>query len=296
MGDNLLEVATRPGVSDKASMDAFKNAGALDKESSWKGYKVRKYEAVYHPDGKLAMVTFALVKSLHGSKLASLDNLQASMTPQCGDSWSRTNDGNVGILQTKVSASGLTCSVLDQGRDTVVVSIANMTLGDAAKSTGSSAVPGAVAPTSPAVQIPSVSQEPTAATGIQTVAGTLMAVAKANSENTSELKLNGRLVFDGSESTIRIEKTFAIEGKTAVLLAISDGGTACPAVYRILSISPDGRIFTSDEFGTCSDLVKATAGKSSLMISMPNMDGKDESSWMFSGETLNQVRGGSRPK
>ncbi len=123
-----------------------------------------------------------------------------------------------------------------------------------------------------------------------------MAVAKANSENTSELKLNGRLVFDGSESTIRIEKTFAIEGKTAVLLAISDGGTACPAVYRILSISPDGRIFTSDEFGTCSDLVKATAGKSSLMISMPNMDGKDESSWMFSGETLNQVRGGSRPK
>ena len=62
-GDNLMEAATKVGVSDKASMDAFKNAGGLDKESSWKGFQVRKYEAVYHPDGRLAMINLTLIKS-----------------------------------------------------------------------------------------------------------------------------------------------------------------------------------------------------------------------------------------
>lgn len=302
MGDNLLEAATQPGVSDKSRMDAFKNAGGLDKESTWKAFQVRKYEAVYRPDGKLAMINFTLVKSWPGKQLASLDNLRAAMTPQCGSSWSSSNVGNASVLQTKDSPAGFTCSALDQGQEDIVVSIANMVAGDAsaqAPAPRAQATPSpniATAPSANSTQAQANSQATAATDGVQTVAGNLVAVVKENGGSPSILKLSGRVVFDGSDSAIKIEKTFAIEGKTLVLLSISDGGTACPAIYRILSIAPDSRIFTSDEFGTCSDLPKTSAGQASLMISMPNMDGKDESSWMFSGETLNQVRGGPRKK
>lgn len=305
LGDNLLETATNVGISDKASMDAFKNAGGLDYESTWKGFKVMKYEAVYHPDGKLGMVTLTLAKSWPAAKLASLDNLQAAMSGKCGSSWTRSNDLNVGVLQAKAAPAGVACSALDQGKDAVVVSIANVTATD---SSPSGAAPQPQTPANPAppaattadagspAQAPVSSQAGAAEASVRTVAGDLVAAAKASGGSLSLLKLAGRVVFDASDSMISVEKSFTLEGKTVVLLSISDGGTACPAVYRILSIAPDGRTFTSDEFGTCSDTPKVTAGQSSLMISMPNMDGNDDSSWMFAGETLNQVRGGSRKK
>lgn len=296
MGDNLLEAATRPGTSDRASMDAFKNAGALDKESNWRGYQVRKYDAAYQPDGKLAMVTFALVKSWPGKKLASIDNLQATLTPHCGNAWSRTNDGGVAILQTTDSSSVLKCSALDQGQDSVIVSLASLA---AVQPTGQKPADSPQGGATLPAQVPSQQQAPSQAQGvgnqgIKTVAGELIAVAKTNAPVATQIKLNGRLVFDANDAAVKVEKSFTIEGRTVALLSISDGGTACPAVFRFLSIGADGRIITSDEFGTCSDLPKVTAGQSSVMVSMPNMDGKDESSWMFSGDTLSQVRGGTR--
>ena len=295
MGDNLLEAATRPGISDKASMDAFKNAGALDRESNWRGYQVRKYEAVYQPSGILGMVTFTLVKSWPGKKLASIDNIQSTLTPQCGSAWSRTNDGGVAVLQTTDSSSAVKCSALDQGQDSIVVSIAN--LGDvqtADRTPSVSPQPGTMAPGIAPPQ-PAAPEAPAAANqGIKTVAGELVAAAKPNAAGASLLKLDGRLVFDGNDAAVKVERSFNIDSRTVVLLSISDGGTACPAVFRFLSISADGRIITSDEFGTCSDLPKVTAGQTSVMVSMPNLDGKDQSSWMFSGDTLTQVRGGPR--
>ena len=125
MGDNIFEAASDVGVSDKAKLDAFQNAGGFDKESSWKGYQVRGFEVVYHPTGKLGMVTLTVVKSWPGKKLASLDNLQKSLTAKCGSEWTRTNMQGANVLKTNGAPRGFACSALDQGRGDVIVSINN---------------------------------------------------------------------------------------------------------------------------------------------------------------------------
>jgi hypothetical protein len=47
-------------------------------------------------------------------------------------------------------------------------------------------------------------------------------------------------------------------GATDVLLLQSSGGTACPAQFRFINISPGGVLRVSPEFGTCSDIIYPT--------------------------------------
>ncbi|HRL98887.1 MAG TPA: hypothetical protein PLE22_05525 [Acidovorax sp.] len=47
-------------------------------------------------------------------------------------------------------------------------------------------------------------------------------------------------------------------GATDVLLLQSSGGTACPALFRFVNISPGGVLRVAPEFGTCSDIIYPT--------------------------------------
>lgn len=124
MGDNVLEKATRVGVSDKAKMDAFRNAGGLDKESSWKGFRVTELRVVYEDTGKLGMVILTVYKSFTGKKLASIDNLQSAMSSECGTNWTQSTRFGSAVLEGKNASTGVSCAALDQGGPTVEVTMA----------------------------------------------------------------------------------------------------------------------------------------------------------------------------
>jgi Lysozyme inhibitor LprI len=114
--DNVLEVAVHPGISNKLSMENFKNKGGLDFESSWKGFQVVYLESQSELDGKLKTVALRLQKSSPGRKLASFENLQNAMSSFCGAKW---NINEIGMWQEN-STEGTSCSAgID--RDTVLV-------------------------------------------------------------------------------------------------------------------------------------------------------------------------------
>lgn len=125
-GDNLLEKALHVGASDKMQMDAFKNAGGLDKDSSWKGFKVSAVRAVYEDSGKLGLGVLTLHKSYPDHKLASINELQSAMTGECGSNWSQSSRFGSAVLEGKNAASGVSCSALDQGGQTVEVTLSKV--------------------------------------------------------------------------------------------------------------------------------------------------------------------------
>ena len=58
-----------------------------------------------------------------------------------------------------------------------------------------------------------------------------------------------------------------------VLLLQNNGGSACPALYRFITVSASG-IATTPEFGTCSDLIYPTSdGQASITVAMPTFAG-----------------------
>ena len=57
-------------------------------------------------------------------------------------------------------------------------------------------------------------------------------------------------------AALHIVAHFELEGQDIVLLQ-DTGGTACPALYRFATLTPQG-IAVTPEFGTCSDLAAAT--------------------------------------
>jgi hypothetical protein len=299
MGDNLLEAATIVDQSSKSQMDAFTNAGGLDKESSWKGFQVRSIESVYHDTGKLGMLNLTLVKTWPKKQIASLDNLREALVESCGSSWKNSNVRGVAVLEAEGSPRGLTCSAMDQGGGDVLVSIVSTkesnkrpaASGEAA-TTSSAASVGTER--SPSNALPSPKESVPSATGIATVAGELTLITKPGGAGGSVARLGGKDVFDAGDATVTVERSLVLEGKTVALLSLSDGGTACPALFRVLSIAPDGEVHTSEEFGTCSDTPRVTPGQTTMQISMPSLDGTGSSTWMYSSGTLHQVQGPKR--
>ncbi len=57
-------------------------------------------------------------------------------------------------------------------------------------------------------------------------------------------------------------------GRTDVLLLQNNGGSACPARYRFITVSASG-IAASPEFGTCSDLIYPTADERGVTVVLP---------------------------
>ena len=61
-------------------------------------------------------------------------------------------------------------------------------------------------------------------------------------------------------------------GMPDVLLLQNNGGSACPARYRFITVSASG-IAASPEFGTCSDLIYPTGDARGVTVAMPAFAG-----------------------
>jgi hypothetical protein len=65
-------------------------------------------------------------------------------------------------------------------------------------------------------------------------------------------------------------------GKQDVVLVQNDGGSACPALFRFLTITGSG-VRVSPEFGTCTDIIYPTLDdKGGVNVAMPDFSGPFE--------------------
>lgn len=120
--DNDLEKIVKIGNSDRAQFEAFKNQGGLDHESIWKGYKVRSLTTTYNDQtGKLGILEMGLAKSWSNNKLASVDNVKASLSSDCGSNWEQNDAQRVSSMHVATKGN-TTCSIQD-ARDITLVMV-----------------------------------------------------------------------------------------------------------------------------------------------------------------------------
>lgn len=67
-------------------------------------------------------------------------------------------------------------------------------------------------------------------------------------------------------SSLSIVASYEI-GKSDILLLQDNGGTACPALFRFVTISPKG-LSSTPEFGTCSDIIYPTMNSETATITI----------------------------
>lgn len=87
-------------------------------------------------------------------------------------------------------------------------------------------------------------------------------------------------------SSLSFEKSFRIADSEVVLLQ-NTGGTACPALFTLVTVTSQG-ISQSPEFGTCSDLIKSTQSGDKLIFSMPSMQRRGKTNYVFENGKLTE--------
>ena len=120
---NALERAVLVGRSTRQQFAEFRNQGGLDKESSWRGFRVLSVETVYEPEtGVLGMLQLTLMKSAHRMRLASFNEIAQSLVPECGSRWTQ-NDAQQ-IAGSHMAENGrTTCAVQESPDGQVAVHI-----------------------------------------------------------------------------------------------------------------------------------------------------------------------------
>lgn len=132
-------------------------------------------------------------------------------------------------------------------------------------------------PASTAASAPIVKDHTGPLDRLTTAAGeiTVTEVKSKDDTVTKALSLAGKTIYDQNDYSLDIERAFAYpDQRTVLLLAISEGGTACPSRYRFLTIRADGSTSSTDEFGTCSDVPTVTLADDRITISLPDMQGR----------------------
>jgi hypothetical protein len=91
--------------------------------------------------------------------------------------------------------------------------------------------------------------------GVQTAAGTLALVRFGEAVDLQmELRLDGKKVADVESMYAGFKAHFReLEGGEVVVMWASEGGTACPAQFRLIRVEGPGKVSVTDEFGDCSD-------------------------------------------
>lgn len=145
-GENALEKAVNVGVARRSDMDDFSIKGGLDKESTWHGFKTRTVETAYHPSGKLGMVTLNLHKTWPGLRIASMENLQAAMSPLCGSDWHVTVDRGTAMLQQSNPTTGVACSAIHNASDRSSANEVHVVIAQPTDRTGASAAAATAQP------------------------------------------------------------------------------------------------------------------------------------------------------
>ena len=90
---------------------------------------------------------------------------------------------------------------------------------------------------------------------VQTAAGTLTLVRDGEPVDLQmELRLDGKKVADVESMYAGFKAHFReLEGGEVVVMWASEGGSACPAQFRLIRVEGPGKVGVTDEFGDCSD-------------------------------------------
>jgi hypothetical protein len=91
---------------------------------------------------------------------------------------------------------------------------------------------------------------------VLTAAGTLAIVRDGPEEGlTLELRLDGKkvTVIDGTMYAGFVAHFRGLDDGEVVVMRVSDGGSGCPAVFRLVRVVDEARVSMTEEFGDCSD-------------------------------------------
>jgi hypothetical protein len=90
---------------------------------------------------------------------------------------------------------------------------------------------------------------------VQTGAGTLALVRTGEAVDLQmELRLNGKKVADVEAMYAGFKAHFReLESGEVVVMWASEGGTACPAQFRLIRVVGEGKVTVTEEFGDCGD-------------------------------------------
>jgi hypothetical protein len=90
---------------------------------------------------------------------------------------------------------------------------------------------------------------------IETGAGTLALVRTGEPVDLRmELRLNGRKVEEVEAMYAGLKAHFReLESGEVVVMWASEGGTACPAQFRLIRVVGEGKVTVTEEFGDCGD-------------------------------------------
>ena len=110
------------------------------------------------------------------------------------------------------------------------------------------------APAGASAQAAGASKEETVDT-VLTAAGTLALIRFGEAVDLRmELRLDGKKVADVESMYAGFKAHFReLEGGEVVVMWASEGGTACPAQFRLIRVEGPGKVSATDEFGDCSD-------------------------------------------
>lgn len=112
-------------------------------------------------------------------------------------------------------------------------------------------------------------------------------------DNTMHLTLpQGKktIALDDSYMFTTIEKTFINTSQDNVLLLVqaSSGGNGCPAMYFVVDIHKNGIVKQSPEFGTCSDIPKISYSNNSIILQMPELNGKKIATFTYTNGVVSK--------
>ncbi len=90
---------------------------------------------------------------------------------------------------------------------------------------------------------------------LQTGAGALALVRTGEATDLAmELRLNGKKVLDVEAMYAGFKAHFReLDSGEAVVMWASEGGSACPAQFRVIRVVGDGKVTATEEFGDCGD-------------------------------------------
>lgn len=127
-GESKFDQATQIGISTRVDIDEFKNSGGLenDSESTWRGYKVTSYNAVFDDQTDLlGMITIGLFGAeLHTKKFANINNVKKSLSKECGKKWTQNEAQRMSNMHVATN-DGMSCAIhiTESGLDPVQVTL-----------------------------------------------------------------------------------------------------------------------------------------------------------------------------
>jgi len=127
---------------------------------------------------------------------------------------------------------------------------------------------------------------------IETVSGMIKIIRKGEgADKIYEFGLDGKKITSLSGLfTMEISSYYPKPPKTRLLLiAENSGGTACPVLFQIVNIKRNKIAKVSEEFGTCSEIVKTKFVNGLWYVSIEGYKFNSKKTWVYD-EKINKLR------